>query len=486
MMSDQNRVAEDPHRLANSKEGVVGFRLPERLSLADGTALVVSNVIGVGIFITPAVIASLVHSPAAVLVLWMVGGLLAFAGAVTYSELAKLCPEAGGEYNYLSQAFGPLAGFLTGWTSLIAGFSGAIAASSVALVSYAGHYFPSQTSTLPVASVSLGMVNLSLSRQSLLASAVILIFAMIHVLGLGPGRVAQKTLASLVVLAIVVLILSGFLWGRGSWAHFHGVSGHVGATDWLLALIPVMFAYSGWNAAAYVSEEMRGSGRAVGPALVLGTGIVLVLYVALNVLFFFALPLPEMATAINVGEAAGERLFGVTGGLLTPILLIAFLGTISAMTIAGPRVYFAMARDGVFLKPFRRISRRFETPALAILLQAGCSVVLVLLGEFEQILIYTGFAIMLSSGASVTALYVIRHRRGLRGHPFRTLVIPALFALASALMIGNAIYRAPGPSLVGLLLIAAGVPLFIFSRRREASRAVASPPTPDAAMDHEG
>jgi len=473
-----------------SRRGVVRVRLRERLGLSDGTALVVSNVIGVGIFTTPAVIASLAHAPAAMLGLWIVGGLLAFAGAVTYAELAKLCPDAGGEYNYLSHAFGPLAGFLTGWASLIAGFSGAIAASAVALVSYAGHYFPSQTSALPLASVSLGFTNISLSRQNLLAAIVILLFAIIHVHGLGPGRIAQKTLASLVVFAIVVLIVAGLFSGHGSWAHFHSVSGS-GRTsshikDWLLALIPVMFAYSGWNAAAYVSEEMRGSGRAVGPALALGTGIVLVLYIALNVLFLLAIPLPEMASTINVGDTAAQRLFGVAGGFLTPILLVAFLGAISAMTIAGPRVYFAMARDGIFLQCFSRISR-FETPAMAILLQAGCSIILVLLGEFQQILIYTGFALMLSSGATVTALYVIRNRRGLRGNPLRTLVIPAIFLLASALMIGNAIYRAPKPSLIGLFLIAAGIPLFvILSKRKDMGSALTSSSISDAAMDQEG
>lgn len=463
-----------------------GIRLPKRLSLTDGTALVISNVIGVGVFTTPSVIASLAASPAEMLGLWIAGGMLAFAGAVTYAELAKLCPDAGGEYNYLSHAFGPLAGFLTGWTSLIAGFSGAIAASAVALVSYAGHYFPSQTSALPLASVSLGLVNLAISRQNLLASGVILLFAFIHILGLGPGRMAQKTLAFLSVLAITVFICAGFFSGRGSWAHFQGVSGGFRARNWLLALIPVMFTYSGWNAAAYVSEEMRGSGRAVGTALAIGTGIVLILYVGLNALLLFALPLPEIASAIDVGDTSAQRLFGVDTGFLTPLLLIAFLGAISAMTIAGPRVYFAMARDGTFPKLFSRLSLRFETPALAILLQTGWGVVLVLLGGFQQILTYTGFAIVLSSGATVTALYVIRRRRRLSGHPLRTLVIPAFFFLACALMVGNALYHAPKPSLVGLLVIAAGVPVFVFSRRKDPRRRIAIAQIPDAVVNPEG
>src|SRR5271157_587662 len=220
-------------------------RLERKLSLSDATALVVSNVIGVGIFTTPAIVAGLVPSPNAMLALWIVGGMLAFAGAITYAELAKLCPRAGGEYNYLSRAFGPLAGFLSGWTSLIAGFSGAIAACAVALVSYLGRYFPAQTSADPIGSISLLTTTIVISRRSLLAAAVILLFAIIHMCGLGPGRFAQKTLALLILGALVVFIADGFGFGRGSWLHFHAADASFSPKDWLLALIPVMFTYSG-------------------------------------------------------------------------------------------------------------------------------------------------------------------------------------------------------------------------------------------------
>ena len=442
--------------------------LERKLNLSDATALVVSNVIGVGIFTTPAIVAGLVPSPRAMLALWIVGGMLAFAGAITYAELAKLCPQAGGEYNYLSQAFGPLAGFLSGWTLLIAGFSGAIAACAVALVSYLGRYFPAQTSADPIGSVSVLTFTIDISRRSLLATAVILLFAIIHMCGLGPGRLAQKTLALLILGALVVFIVAGFAFGRGSWLHFHAAEASFSRKDWLLALIPVMFTYSGWNAAAYVSEEMHDCKRNVGNALALGTGIVLAVYLALNALYIKALSLREMSAAINVGDIAAQRLLGVASGFITPVLVIALLGALSAMTIAGPRVYFAMARDKALLAPFSRVSPRFRTPALAIGLQSAWSIVLVLLGGFEQILIYTGFAIVLSSGATVTALYVIRRRRGLRERWLRTIAVPGVFLLASLLMVVNAVYRAPKPSLIGLSVIAAGIPVFLFSRKRYA------------------
>jgi APA family basic amino acid/polyamine antiporter len=447
-------------------QALTRLRLQRKLKVTDGTALIISNVIGVGIFTTPAVIAKLVPHPGAMLLLWVAGGLLSLAGAFTYAELARLCPEAGGEYNYLSHAFGPLAGFLSGWVSLIAGFSGAVAANAVALMGYLGPYLPKQISTSPLAIIPLGLARISISRQSLLASAIILLFALIHLLGLGPGKLVQRALAAFVLGAIAVFVVAGFYFGRGSWSHFHASGATFRTRDWLLALIPVMFTYSGWNAAAYVSEEMHDSERSVGTALALGTSIVVLVYLALNTLYVLAISMPEMGASINVAAVAMQRLVGAGGNYLVPVLVIALLGAISAMTIAGPRVYFAMARDGVFLPVFARINPRFHTPDLAILLQAACSVGLVLLGSFEQILIYTGFAITLSVGATATALYVIRRRRKVHGPTLAMLAIPGTFAAVSFLMVANAIYNAPRLSLFGLALIAAGVPVFLFSRRR--------------------
>ena len=442
----------------------VAPELERGLRLSDATALVVSNVIGVGIFTTPAVIAGLVPKPWPMLALWIVGGMLALAGAITYAELARLCPRSGGEYNYLSQAFGPLAGFLSGWTSLIAGFSGAIAACAVALVSYLGRYFPAQTSSASLVSLSLLNTTIDVSRRSLLAAGFVLFFAIVHMCGLGPGKLAQKTLALLILGVLTTFIVAGFGVGAGSWSHFHIQGATARPMDWLLALILVMFTYSGWNAAAYVSEETRDCERNVGKALVLGTGIVLALYFALNTLYLKALAPHEMAAAVNVGDTAAQQLFGIASGYLTPAVVVALLGAISAMTIAGPRVYFAMARDRAFFAPFGRVNPKSRTPVLAIGLQSAWSIVLVMLGGFEQILIYTGFAIVISSAATVPALFVIRRRRGLHPHLVRTLAVPGAFFLASLLIAVNALYRAPKPSLIGLLLIAAGIPAFILSR----------------------
>jgi basic amino acid/polyamine antiporter, APA family len=444
-------------------------RLQPVLGISATTALVVSNVIGVGIFTTPAVIAGLVPNSSAVLILWIAGGLLAFCGAVTYSELAKLCPRSGGEYNYLSHAYGPLAGFLSGWISLIAGFSGAIAASAIALVSYLSRYFPHATSADSVADFSILSANVSISRQALWASAIILLFAGIHICGLGPGKLAQKALTFLVLLLIGIFLVAGFYVAKTSLPGVLAPGSVFRLKDWWLALIPVMFTYSGWNAAAYVSEEVRGSGKQAGRAMQLGTAIVVLVYLALNQLYLVALPSAKIASSINVGDVAAQKLFGVGSGFITPILILALGGAISAMSLAGPRVYFAMARDGVFPGWLSAVNPRFKTPARAIAIQAAWSILLVLLGGFEQILMYTGFAIVLSAGVTVTALAVIRVQRGLPLRMIRDIAVPGVFAFVSLLMVVSAIQRAPARSLVGLLLIGVGVPVYFLFRRKQAS-----------------
>lgn len=436
--------------------------------MRDGVALIVSNVIGVGIFTTPAIIAKLVPSPGAMLALWLAGGGLALAGAMSYAQLGRMWPSDGGEYVYLSKAYGPTAGFLSGWTSLIAGFSGAVAASAVALIIYLGQYFPRLASDHVLFSINFYVGAFTFSPRSLTAAAIILLFAALHACNLGAGKLTQNTLALLILAIIVVFCVLGFATGAGSWTHFRSPDIPFRPVNWLLALIPIMFTYSGWNAASYISEEMYDTRRTIGRALLVGTSIIVALYAVLNTLYLYAIPLATMQNAVNVGDVAAQALFGVGSNFITPVLIIAMLGAISAMTIAGPRVYFAMARDGAFIRSFSRTSPRFGTPALAIVLQALWSVVLVMAGGFEQILMYTGFTILLCSGAAVAGLFVVR-RHELRANPrlWLKMLAPAIFAVACAAIVVNAVVGAPKTALVGSLLIAAGLPVFFWSRRRQ-------------------
>ena len=209
-------------------------------------------------------------------------------------------------------------------------------------------------------------ITFSLSPRTLAAASLIALFAVLHICSLTAGKITQNALAMVLVGMVVVFVGRGFATGSGSWSHFHSSGAHFGTMNWLLALIPVMFTYSGWNAAAYVSEEIHASRRSMRPVLLGGTGIVIALYTVLNALYLYAIPAGQMRSATNVADAAAHALFGAGSQLVTPALIVALLGAISAMTIAGPRVYFAMARDGAFIPTFARTSRRFGTPALLL------------------------------------------------------------------------------------------------------------------------
>jgi len=436
----------------------------------DGVALIVSNVIGVGIFTTPAIVAKLVPRPGAMLALWVAGGCLALAGAISYAQLGRMWPAAGGEYIYLSKAYGPTAGFLSGWTSLIAGFSGAVAASAVGLIAYLGQYFPRLASDHSLLSINFWVGSFTLSPRSLTAASIILCFAVLHACNLGAGKLTQNTLALLILGIVVFFCLFGFAIGAGSWSHLHASNAPLQPMNWLLALIPVMFTYSGWNAVSYISEELFDTRKTIGPALLIGTSIIVALYLALNTLYLYAVPVEAMQNAVNVGDAAAQALFRVGRNFVTPALIVALLGAISAMTIAGPRVYFAMARDGAFIPSFGRTSARFGTPALAIALQAAWSIVLVTVGGFEQILMYTGFAIVLSSGAAVAGLFAAQ-RQSLRSDPALRikLLVPAAFVFASTAIVVNVVLQAPKTALVGVVLISSGLPVFFWARLRKSA-----------------
>jgi APA family basic amino acid/polyamine antiporter len=443
--------------------------LERRLGPFDAAAIIVSNVIGGGIFLTPAIIAAMVPDPAAMLAVWAAGGVLAFAGAMAYAELAALRPHAGGEYVYLREAFGPLAAYLTGWTSFVAGFSGAIAASAVGLAAYLGRFIPAAADTTPLASLPLGIVTLSLSRQGLVAIAAIVLLSLVHLRGVGPGRVMQNILAALKVTALLALIALGLSIGEGSVEHFTG-GAPVAPTGWLLALVPVMFSYAGWNAATYVAEEIRNPERFVPRALALGTGAVIAIYLLLNVLFLYSISVDELAALTgSVVDVIADRLFGAAAGsLMGVVTIVSIAASISAMVFAGPRVYYAMARDGLFFSPAARVHPRYRTPAWSIGAQAAWSALLVLSGGFVQLLEYTGFAVILFSGIAGVALFVLRrHTAETRafsawGYPYA----PAIFVGASALIVLNAMWRNPGPSGAGLAIILAGLPLYVLLRRR--------------------
>ena len=266
----------------------------------------------------------------------------------------------------------------------------------------------------------------------------------------------------------------GFTAGDGDFSHL-AAGGHADAVGWVLALVPVMFSYSGWNAATYVAEEVRDPSRFVPRALALGTGAVVLVYVLLNLLYVYSMPVSELAQLKgSVVDVIADRLLGpAAGSLLAIMTIVSIAASVSAMTFAGPRVYYAMARDGAFFAAAARVHPRYRTPAISIVAQGAWSAVLVLTGSFAQLIEYTGFAVVLFSGIAGVALFVLRRRAADEPRPFKAWgypYVPALFVGASALIVMNAVWRSPGPSLSGTAIIAAGLPLYAWLSYRRNRR----------------
>ena len=444
--------------------------LERRLGPVDAAAIVISNVIGVGIFITPRIIAQLVPHPLLFLAVWLGGGLLAFAGAMAYAELGTLRPRSGGEYVYLREGYGPLAAFLTGWTSFVAGFAGAIAAGALAAADYLGRFVPVASDATPF----FAGLPLSVSPRTLVALTVIIALAFVHIRGLGPGRLVQNTLAAVKVGSLALFVAIGLGIGRGSFANLQAAAPAGATFNWSLAFIIVMFSYSGWNAASYVAEEIRDPGRNVPKALAMGTIAVVLLYLGLNFLYIYAVPMAEISAGPQgeIAMIAADRLLGPFAAQLLGVLaVVVLLGSLSAMTIAGPRVYFAMARDGAFFKAAASVHPRFHTPWVAIIAQTVWSSVLILTNTKDQLAEYTGFAVLLFSAVAVSVVFVLRRRNPNEPRPFKAWgypIAPAIFVLASLAIMVTAIMGRPGPSLYGALIILAGVPVYyMFWGRRK-------------------
>jgi len=452
--------------------------LERRLGPYDAAAIIVANVIGGGILFRSPAVATAVPDASWFLLAWLGGGVLAFMGAMAYAELAALRPKAGGEYVYLREAYGGLAGFLTGWTSFVAGFSGAMAASAVFLITTLDRFIPGIANDNPFLTVPVPLTPIvfTFSRHTLAACAAIVAAAFIHVRGVGPGRVASNILTTLKITAFVVFIAFGLTAGTGTASNLTQSVGSVTMTGWLFAFIPVMFTYSGWNAAAYMAEEIRDPGRNVPRALLLGTVVVTAIYMLINVLYLYVIPIGELARVQgSVLDVVADRLLGIrAGNIMAVVAIVSLAAGINAWTFAGPRVYFAMARDNAFFKSAARIHPKYKTPAVSIIAQAGFAIVLILIGSLDAIANYVGFAITLFAGAAVAAVFVLRAREPGAPRPFKALgypLTPAVFVIVSLAIVLDAFYSDPRIAGIGTLIILAGIPLYLFFRRKPQTHA---------------
>ena len=415
--------------------------------------------VGTGIFTVPAFARGATSSGLGMLGIWMVGAALAVCGALCYAELATRMPRAGGEYQYLSRVYGPMWGFVSGWITFFVGFAAPTAASALAAVAYAAAIFPNWNANAPLFA--------GITQGALVAALLPLAFAFWHSLGVRPSGRLQSTLMMTTIGSIALLVVAGFLTRRGNW---HGVIQSTQASgSWWVALVQVSFAYTGWNGATYLAGEIEDPRRNLPRALIGGTLIVVALYLALNLFFLYALPVEAWRPDIAVGRDAAERLFGTAGGrFVSAIITFTIIGSLSAWTAAGPRVYFAMAYDGLAPAAFKRLGAQSRAPIVALFAQAVVAGMLALTGAFDVLLIYVGAGLLLFSGFTVAAVYVVRHRFGadeashfrVPGYPFT----PALFLLLVLVSCVQSFLESPIPTGAALVTLLAGFACYFIGR----------------------
>jgi len=452
------------------------------LGLFDATTLIVGSVIGSGIFVAPSIMAGYVQSPAMLLGLWALGGILSLFGALAYAELAAAMPRAGGQYVFLGRAFGPLWGFLYGWTFLFAINTGFIAAVAVAFAKYVGVFVPA---------VGEGTILFTLGRPFATAQAValvvVLVLTWVNVTGLRMGALVQNTFTVAKVAAIAVLFLLAFALGRGSAAHFSSPAGPLalgplGVELGLFAAIAVamskaLFAYDAWNSATFAAEEVKDPERNLVRSLLLGTLAITVIYCAAVAVYIYMVPVGEMAAVRDnrIASEAAHRMLGPTGeAFIAVAILLSAFGCVNGLVLSGARVVYAMARDGLFFPLAAAIHPVHRTPARALVIQGLVAALLTLTGTYSDLLTLTAFSSLLFNTLTVVGLFVLRRTAPGLSRPYRAWgypVLPLLYVVVAAFFLFFILKGDPRNSGMGLLLTALGLPAYVYWRRR--------PPAPE-------
>ncbi len=438
--------------------------LSRDVGLRSATLLVVAGMIGAGIFTTTGFMAQDLGHPAWILLLWAVGGVMALCGALCFAELGAMMPEAGAEYVYLRESYGPTLAFMGSFVALLAGFSAPIAAVLKSLVRYLGHFIPVLADDPRTA----GLVSL----DDLVAIGFVWALVAIHARGLKSGLGFTDLVTAMKVLGIVALIGAAIIAGKGAMENIVTVSpryAELGAADLAstlaTSLIFVNFCYLGWNGAAYMAGEMKNPQRHLPLALLLGTGGVTLLYMALNVVYLYGAGVDGLAGAVEVGLVASQSLFGPSGTTaIAALMCVTILSSASAMTAQGPRVYYAAGRDVSRLAWLARISPRTSTPVNALILQGAVTTAFILSGRVDQILQYAGFTATLFATLPVSSVIYLRIRRPDAPRPFRAWgypFTPLLFLGVSTWTMVWAVRGRPLESMLGLATAALGAVLFV-------------------------
>jgi APA family basic amino acid/polyamine antiporter len=447
-----------------------GDTLVRKLGLFDSTMMMVGIVIGSGIFLTTGIMAKSLPSVSLLLLAWLFGGLLTLNGALIYAELGAAMPEAGGQYVYLREAYGPLAGFLYGWTTFLVYLCGSIAGLAVAFAEYFGYFFPFLSTKTYLISTG----NFSLSIGQVVAVVMILLLSGINYIGVAFGKYIQNIFTVIKIGTILVFIVLGFTISSGTPIDFSVNPMNSSLSQLLIGfgivMVAVFWTFDGWNNVNFIAGEIKNPKKNLPLALIVGTLLISTLYLLVNIIYFKALPVNEMAGTVTIAESSSSVLFGqTTTGFLSAAILISVFGALNGTIFVGSRVYYAMAKDKLFFEKVATVHPRFRTPSFAIIIQAVWASVLALTGKFEQLFTYVIFVAIIFWIGAAASVYTLRKKYPNLSRPYKTWgypITPAIFILVSLFILITTLFESPVESLTGLSFIVVGIPMFYYWRKK--------------------
>ncbi len=435
------------------------------------TLLVIGSVIGSGIFLTTGVMAATLPSPVLILLAWATGCLFAVAGALTYAELGTMFPKSGGVYVFLSEAFGPLVGFLYGWASLLVVLSGGAAAVAVGFADYFSYFFPSLGATTTVAAIPIGSMTWTIRANQLVAVASILMLGAINYAGVRSGSTTNGILTVAKITGLVLLMIFALTSSTHTPAWTPIVPAELTSplAAFGVSLIAVLWAAEGYYFLTYAAEEVRDPAKTLPRALTAGLIAIAVIYLAANLAYLYALPMEELRGTTRVAERAATALVGPWGATLIALtVVVSTLGANAAVILSGSRVIYAMASRGLFFRSAAQVHPRYRSPHVAVMLLTAWASVLALTGTYEQLFTYVVFTSVVFSLLGGLALFQLRRTRPSAERPYRVWgypIVPALFVIGAVVLIVNTLNQRPRESLTGLGLLVIGLPAYWYWKK---------------------
>ncbi len=444
------------------------MELKRQLGLYTGILVIIADMIGTGIFMTTGNILGMTQSALIVILLWILGGIVALCGALSYSELATMWPDAGGEYVYLKKIFGDLPAFLTGWVSLLVGFTAPVATSSMLLVQYLNTFFVNINASTITAYTG------NVFWQKTIASTIIILFAITHIIGVRKGSNIQNVLTVIKIGIVLAFIVAGFYVLDSSgisrlYANYGSLE--IQSIPFVgLSLLIVMFAYTGWNGATYIAGEITNPGKNLPKIMFWGVSITTVLYILINVVFLMSTEASSIMGKDEIGAIAAQALFGpVASNFFSITIAIILLSSVSAQMMLGPRVYYAMAQNRMIFGSLASVNERFGTPVNAILLQMLLAIIYVYSGSAMTLVIYMGFSLNIFPVLAVMGLIVARKKYPNLHRPYTTPYypfIPLTYIVLSIIMMVAALFCWTITSVFAIVVLLAGIPVYYIWQRK--------------------